>query len=109
MAFARGKSGAQKAASFSLRRAQNRVDNAVSEAAESRAASEQAMSSTTPHLMRLPEVEHATGLRRSTIYDLIRAGQFPRPVKLSRLSAWPESEVSAWISKRVAVRDGAQQ
>lgn len=66
------------------------------------------MSSTTPHLMRLPQVEHATGLRRSTLYDLIRAGQFPQPAKLGRLSAWPESEVSAWVAARIAERDGAQ-
>jgi prophage regulatory protein len=60
---------------------------------------------TTPRLLRLPEVEHATGLRRSTLYDLIRAGQFPQPVKLARLSAWPSHEVEAWISERVAERD----
>jgi prophage regulatory protein len=59
----------------------------------------------TPHLMRLPEVEHATGLRRSTLYDLIRAGQFPQPVKLSRLSAWPAHEVEEWIAARIAERD----
>lgn len=68
------------------------------------------MTTTTPHLMRLPEVEHATGLRRSTLYDLIRAGQFPQPVKLARLSAWPEAEIAAWVAARIAERDaGAQQ
>lgn len=60
---------------------------------------------TTPHLLRLPEVERATGLRRSTLYDAIRAGTFPAPVKLGRLSAWPSHEVEAWIAARVTARD----
>ncbi len=64
---------------------------------------------TTPRLLRLPQVENATGLRRSTLYDLIRAGQFPQPVKLARLSAWPENEVTDWIAARIFERDGAQQ
>jgi prophage regulatory protein len=62
-----------------------------------------------PRLLRLPAVEAATGLRRSSIYDLIRARQFPAPVKLSRLSAWPESEVSAWIADRIRERDAGVQ
>jgi prophage regulatory protein len=64
------------------------------------------MSTSTPaQLYRLPEVERATGLRRSTLYELIRAGTFPAPVKLARLSAWPSHEVEAWIAARIAERD----
>ena len=61
--------------------------------------------STAAQLYRLPQVERSTGLRRSTIYDMIRASTFPPPAKPERLSAWPEAEVQAWIAARVAERD----
>ncbi|THD09696.1 helix-turn-helix transcriptional regulator [Metallibacterium scheffleri] len=58
----------------------------------------------TQRLLRLPAVIAATGLQRSTIYDGIRGGTFPKPVKLARLSAWPEVEVTAWIADRIRAR-----
>ena len=43
---------------------------------------------------RRPAVEEITGLSRSTIYDLMAKGEFPRPVKLTaKAVAWPESAV----------------
>jgi prophage regulatory protein len=54
-------------------------------------------------LIRLPEVQHLTGLGRSQLYALALAGKFPAPLKLSeRCSAWQESSVRAWIAERVA-------
>lgn len=56
--------------------------------------------------LRRPDVERLTGLPRSTIYDLMSRAGFPKPVRLSdRLVAWIESEVRAWMSKRIAERD----
>lgn len=56
-------------------------------------------------LMRLPEVERATGYKRSSIYALAARGEFPRPVKLGRrASAWVEDEVQAWIEARISER-----
>lgn len=53
-------------------------------------------------LLRLPEVERLTGLRRSTIYEQMRRGIFPRSVKAGqRTAAWPESAVQSWISDRM--------
>jgi prophage regulatory protein len=53
-------------------------------------------------LIRRSEVEALTGLRRSTIYNHIKTGRFPPPVKLgSRSVAWLEHEVGAWIAARV--------
>jgi prophage regulatory protein len=50
---------------------------------------------------RRTEVEAITGLRRSTIYDLMKRGQFPCPVRLSeRAVGWPESRLSAWLKSR---------
>ena len=53
--------------------------------------------------LRLPAVQNATGLARSTIYDLMSKGQFPRPVKLTgKAVAWPESKISEWLASREA-------
>ncbi len=50
-------------------------------------------------MLRLPEVEITSGLKRSTIYKKIKEGVFPPPVKLTeRSSAWRESEIQEWIS-----------
>lgn len=59
-------------------------------------------------LLRLPEVEHKTGLRRSQIYRMAAEGEFPKPCKIgTRASAWVESEVSNWIASRIAQRETA--
>lgn len=52
-------------------------------------------------LLRRPEVEARTGLSRSTIYEWMKRGEFPQPVKLGeRLVAWRESDVTAWLESR---------
>lgn len=52
------------------------------------------------HLRRLA-VENLTGLSRSTIYDLMAKGLFPRPVRLTaKAVAWPESAISDWLAQR---------
>jgi prophage regulatory protein len=56
-----------------------------------------------PHdrLVRRSEVERLTGLSRSTIYQWIKDGEFPRPVKLgARAVGWRENDVLAWIKAR---------
>jgi prophage regulatory protein len=51
--------------------------------------------------LRRPAVEAMTGLARSTIYDLIARGEFPRPVKLTgKAVAWPESAIADWLASR---------
>lgn len=52
------------------------------------------------HLRRLA-VEQLTGLSRSTIYDQMAKGLFPRPVRLTEKAvAWPESAIADWLSQR---------
>lgn len=64
----------------------------------------------TQNLLRLVNVEAATGYKRSTLYRLIQRGEFPAPISLSsngRASAWVEDEVNSWIQKRItASRNG---
>lgn len=50
---------------------------------------------------RRPEVENLTGLSRSTIYDMMSKGEFPKPVRIGRRAvAWRESDLAAWLAQR---------
>ena len=56
-------------------------------------------------ILRLPQVIERTSLRRSTIYEMMGNGSFPRPVKLNRRSnGWIEHEISDWVESRIAKR-----
>lgn len=46
--------------------------------------------------MRVPQVRAIRGICNTSLYGEIKAGTFPRPVKIGpRRSAWPASEVDA--------------
>ncbi len=54
--------------------------------------------------LRRVAVQELTGLSRSSIYRLMDAGDFPRPVKLTgKAVRWPESVVTAWLAERAKV------
>lgn len=55
-------------------------------------------------LIRLPEVEVLSGLKRSQIYDDIGEGLFPAPTKIGTASRWSRREVQAWIRDRLNER-----
>ena len=42
-----------------------------------------------------------TGLSDKWFYKLISLGEFPKPIKLGRSSRWLQSEVEAWVQKRI--------
>ena len=66
--------------------------------------SELSMTNDNPFL-RIKQVQHQTGLARSTIYKLIAAGDFPFPVKPTpKCSAWVSSEVNDWKLCRMEER-----
>ena len=59
-------------------------------------------------ILRRDEVERATGLPRSTIYEKIAQGSFPKPIRLSeRAVGWLETEIEAWQKARIAQRNEA--
>lgn len=61
-------------------------------------------------LLRLPDVEAATSVRKSTIYALMKRGEFPRCVQVTpRCVAWPESAVLQWVQDRIAQAAKVQQ
>ena len=54
-------------------------------------------------LIRLAEVETLTGLKKSSLYSLTRAGKFVKPIRLSsRCTAWSHAAVQAWIQARIS-------
>jgi len=55
--------------------------------------------------LRIREVVERTGLSRSSIYQKIKDGLFPKQVKISaNASAWLESEVDSWIKSALESR-----
>jgi prophage regulatory protein len=61
---------------------------------------------TVQRLIKLPEVIKKVGLGKTEIYQRISEGTFPKQVSLGgRSVAWVESEIDAWIEKRITDRD----
>ena len=59
-------------------------------------------------LLSTDELKTAKGIRfsRQHLHKLIRAGRFPKPVKLGpATNGFLESEIDAWIIARVKERD----
>jgi prophage regulatory protein len=60
------------------------------------------------NILRMAQLKAATGKSRSEIYDDIKQGKFPRPVRLSRggkAVGWLETEILEWQRNRIAERD----
>lgn len=63
------------------------------------------MSAPVTKLLRIADVEAASGLDRSSIYRLMKdeKSAFPEPIQLTpggRAVAWNSAEVAAWIERR---------
>ena len=49
-------------------------------------------------ILRRPQVEALIGLRKSTLYKLIKDGQFPAPIKITkRAVGWRAVDVDQWL------------
>ena len=54
-------------------------------------------------MLRIAEVEHLTGLPRSTIYERIADNQFPKSIRIGRRSvAWKLADINQWLDDLVA-------
>jgi prophage regulatory protein len=60
-------------------------------------------------LIRRPDVEARTGLRRSSLYDLVAAKRFPAPIRIAgtRTVAWVEAEVDQWVKDQIEAARGS--
>jgi prophage regulatory protein len=62
-----------------------------------------------PRLIKLPDVAAATALRPTSIYQAIKDGTLPPPLKLTtRSSAWVEHEIAAVNQARIAGRSDSE-
>src|SRR4051794_20064072 len=58
-----------------------------------------------PRVMRVALLQPYVGLSRSQIYALSKAGEFPRPIRLTNCtSAWITREVDDWLDRRIAAQ-----
>ena len=56
--------------------------------------------------LRSRDVQHVTGLPESSLYAMIAAGRFPKPIKLSEQRvAWLESDVAKWQASVLAANN----
>ena len=52
-------------------------------------------------LLRRRQVEEITGLSRSSIYRLMRNGEFPPPVRIGTSAVrWKASHITKWVESR---------
>jgi prophage regulatory protein len=58
----------------------------------------------TPRLLGVHAVLDLLSLSRATLYSMVKAGQFPKPVQVTENRvAWREREVRDWIESRETV------
>lgn len=56
----------------------------------------------THNILRLPAVKARTGLSRSTIYQRVAEGTFPKAVCLGgRAVGWVEAEIQEWLQRQI--------
>ncbi|MBT6218940.1 MAG: AlpA family phage regulatory protein [Rhodospirillaceae bacterium] len=59
--------------------------------------------STSLRALRLPQVTHKTGISRSQVFKMIKAGEFPQSYRLSDtgcIVAWNETEIDTWLASK---------
>lgn len=57
---------------------------------------------TLEELLSLERVRAATGMGTTFIYGEIKAGRFPKSIRVGRRALWIQSEVQGWIRGQIA-------
>lgn len=66
------------------------------------------MATANTRLIRLPEVKNRTGIGRTAIYQRVKDGTFPAPIKIGvRAVAWQETQIDKWIKQQIAANKAA--
>ena len=56
-------------------------------------------------LLKLTEVCKQTGFSKSSVYRLMKNGDFPTPIKVGdRSNRWLDEEIKGYISEKIAQR-----
>jgi len=59
----------------------------------------------TTRFLRRNSVQEMTGLSRSTLYDLMAKGTFPRPIPVGvKAVRWVDTEIHAWMAAKISAR-----
>lgn len=59
------------------------------------------MSDTVRSMIRINDILRRLGIARSTLYEWVEAGEFPRPVNIGgMIVAFYEDEIAAWQKER---------
>mgnify|MGYP000011019942 CR=1 FL=1 len=59
-------------------------------------------------ILRLSAAKDLTGLSRSSIYLMMRAGTFPKNISLgARAVGWLEADIQGWIDSRITASNAA--
>ena len=53
-------------------------------------------------LLSLDCVRQMTGMDTTFIYGEIKAGRFPRSIRIGRRALWIQSEVQGWVRQQIA-------
>jgi prophage regulatory protein len=54
------------------------------------------------NILRLPAVKTKTGLSRTTIYNRVNNGSFPKPIKIGvRAIGWLENDIDKWVAHQI--------
>ena len=54
------------------------------------------------NLLRLDQVLVAMPLSRTTFINMVKRGDFPKPIKIGRVCFWIENEVQAYLRQKAA-------
>lgn len=58
-------------------------------------------------LLKVEAVTALIGVSRATLYRMVNAGDFPKPLQLSpKRVAWLQAEVDAWFQTKIEERSG---
>jgi len=61
-------------------------------------------------IMRLKEIIEKTGLAKSTVYNLISQGKFPKQIDLgARSVGWVDTEIEEWLEAKIAHRNAQEE
>jgi prophage regulatory protein len=59
-------------------------------------------------LLSLDRVRQMTSMGTTYIYEEIKAGRFPRSIRIGRRALWIQSEVQGWVRHQIALNRPAQ-
>ena len=54
-------------------------------------------------LMKMAAVIDHTGYGKSRIYELMKEGTFPRPLKMKKKVLWRSDHIQTWINEQISL------